>query len=271
MKVRYPKLGEACTAFYNEPGPKVTIGVVSVTELRAPEGIGPDVKTRPRRGTLHIEFERRNTPRTCLPGLLFEWDQNMARDCKLFQPLDINFVEDSKGLFAEVECTMVLVSPSNLLGGRRLLDQTRVSISVPVGVRGKLRSALAHWLFRFWPRKACNTQILMDLWDEGKCIAAAAAYDSDAPEVEEMIEEGGESDDDDEMVAEDEGLDSGWSDGESDDGSVASSHCSGRLDPAELSSDEDAAALEATVLDHEGGRGSAEVCCPRNSPLPPPF
>jgi len=132
MKVRYPKLGEACTAFYNEPGPKVTIGVVSVTELRAPEGIGPDVKTRPRRGTLHIEFERRNTPRTCLPGLLFEWDQNMARDCKLFQPLDINFVEDSKGLFAEVECTMVLVSPSNLLGGRRLLDQTRVSISVPV-------------------------------------------------------------------------------------------------------------------------------------------
>ena len=130
--LRFSGLGDACTAFYNEPGPKVTIGVVSVTELRAPAGIGPDVKTRPRRGTLHIEFERRNTPRTCLPGLLFDWDENMARDCNLFQPLDINFVEDSKGLFAEVECTMVLVSPSNLLGGRRLLDQTRVSISVPV-------------------------------------------------------------------------------------------------------------------------------------------
>ena len=42
VHVRFPKLGEACTAFYNEPGPKVTIGVVSVTELRAPEGIGPD-------------------------------------------------------------------------------------------------------------------------------------------------------------------------------------------------------------------------------------
>ena len=121
VHVRFPNLGEACTAFYNEPGPKVTIGVVSVTELRAPAGIGPDVKTRPRRGTLHIEFERRNTPRTCLPGLLFDWDENMARDCNLFQPLDINFVQDSKGLFAEVECTMVLVSPSNLLGGRRNL------------------------------------------------------------------------------------------------------------------------------------------------------
>ena len=117
VHVRFPKLGEACTAFYNEPGPKVTIGVVSVTELRAPAGIGPDVKTRPRRGTLHIEHERRNTPRTCLPGLLFDWDENMARDCNLFQPLDINFVQDSKGLFAEVECTMVLVSPSNLRGG----------------------------------------------------------------------------------------------------------------------------------------------------------
>ena len=125
VHVRFPNLGEACTAFYNEPVSKVTIGVVSVTELRAPEGIGPDVKTRPRRGTLHIEHERRNTPRTCLPGLLFEWDENMARDCKLFQPLDMGFVEDSKGLFAEVECTMVLVSPSNLSGGRRLLDQTR--------------------------------------------------------------------------------------------------------------------------------------------------
>ena len=102
VHVRFPKLGEACTAFYNEPGPKVTIGVVSVTELRAPAGIGPDVKTRPRRGTLHIEHERRNTPRTCLPGLLFDWDENMARDCNLFQPLDINFVQDSKGLFAEV-------------------------------------------------------------------------------------------------------------------------------------------------------------------------
>ena len=43
MDVRFPNLGEACTAFYNEPCPKVTIGVVSVTELRAPEGIGPDV------------------------------------------------------------------------------------------------------------------------------------------------------------------------------------------------------------------------------------
>ena len=73
-------------------------------------------------------------------------------------------------------------------------------------MRGKLRSALAHFLFRFWPRKECNTQILMDLWDEGASIAAAAAYDSDASEVEEMIEEGDESDDDDEMVAEDEGL-----------------------------------------------------------------
>ena len=52
----------------------------------------------------------------------------------------------------------------------------------------------------------------MDLWDEGASIAAAAAYDSDASEVEETIEEGDESDDDDEMVAEDEGLDSGWSD-----------------------------------------------------------
>ena len=41
-RVRYLELGEACIAFYNELGPKVTIGVVSVTELRAPEGIGPD-------------------------------------------------------------------------------------------------------------------------------------------------------------------------------------------------------------------------------------
>jgi len=36
VHVRFPKLGEACTAFYNQPGEKVTIGVVSVTELRAP-------------------------------------------------------------------------------------------------------------------------------------------------------------------------------------------------------------------------------------------
>ena len=101
VHVRFPKLGEACTAFYNEPGPKVTIGVVSVTELRAPEGIGPDVKTHLGRGTLHIEFERRSTPRTCLPGLLFDWDENMARDCNLFQPLDINFVQDSKAILSK--------------------------------------------------------------------------------------------------------------------------------------------------------------------------
>ena len=40
--LRFSGLGDVCTAFYNEPGPKATIGVVSVTELRAPEGIGPD-------------------------------------------------------------------------------------------------------------------------------------------------------------------------------------------------------------------------------------
>ena len=46
--LRFSGLGDACTAFYNEmrAQPFTAIGVVSVTELRAPDGIGGGSRRR---------------------------------------------------------------------------------------------------------------------------------------------------------------------------------------------------------------------------------